>query len=76
MEKPSQRKKRDREIMIGVSATHLGVQMKPAFWSNSTFYLAVAICSIVLFGVFAYLIIQWYQDKGDDLDDFFEALEG
>merc|ERR1719354_1136627 len=70
------RKKHDHEVMIGVSATKLGLGKSVAFWSNSSFYMAVAVCSIVLFGVFAYLIIQWQQDKGDDLEDFFEAMEG
>merc|ERR1719499_2526083 len=76
----NQRKTHDNEIMVGVSASHFGVK-RVAFWSNSSFGLAVAICSIVLFGVFAYLIIQWYQDKGDGVeytavDDYFEELEG
>merc|ERR1719499_1950057 len=76
----NQRKTHDNEIMVGVSASHFGVK-RVAFWSNSSFGLAVAICSIVLLGVFAYLIIQWYQDKGDGVeytavDDYFEELEG
>merc|ERR1719499_223084 len=76
----NQRKTHDNEIMVGVSASHFGVK-RVAFWSNSSFVLAVTICSIVLLGVFAYLIIQWYQDKGDGVeytavDDYFEELEG